>query len=112
MNQLVLVLCLSGIIPALADGQDRDQRIADLERKLTEAKVSIAALQKTIESLSTAMQALRQPGAKSAVVAVTAAPAAVPPVPAPSKEAGGKKTDAIQDFGARIIGPELGSDER
>src|ERR1700674_2913704 len=102
MNQLVLVLCLSGIIPALADGQDRDQRIADLERKLTEAKGSIAALQKTVESLSTEMQALRQSDARPAVVAATAAPAAAPPVPAPSKEAGGTQTDATHDFAARI----------
>jgi len=111
MKQVALFLCLTGIIPALADGQDRDQRIADLERKLTEAKNSIAALQKTIESLSTEVQALRQPDSRSAVVAATPTPAAVPPVPAPSKEAGGTETDA-HDFVARIIGPEIGSDER
>ena len=69
MKQFALFLCLMGIIPALADGQDRDQRIADLERNLTEAKGSIAALQKTIESLSTEMQALRQPEPRPAVVA-------------------------------------------
>ena len=46
MKQISLFLCLAGIIPALVDGQDRDQRIADLEKQLTEAKGSIAALQK------------------------------------------------------------------
>ena len=85
MKQVALFLCLTGIIPALADGQDRDQRIADLERQLTEAKGSVAALQKTIESLSTEVQALRQPDAKDVATA-----AAAPPAPAPSKEAGGK----------------------
>jgi Phosphate-selective porin O and P len=108
MRQVALFVCLTSIIPALADGQDRDQRIADLERKLTEAKGSIAALQKTIDSLSTEMQDLRQPGPKSAIVADDAAPS----IPTPSKESGGEKTDATQDFSARIIGPELGSDER
>jgi hypothetical protein len=101
MKQLALFLCLSSIIPALADGQDRDQRIADLERKLTEAKGSIAALQKTIESLSTEMQALRQPDTAAAVA----------PVPAPPKEAGEKATDAAEEFTARNIDPEIGSNE-
>jgi hypothetical protein len=101
MKQLALFLCLTGIIPALADGQDRDQRIADLERKLTEAKGSIAALQKTIESLSTEMQALRQPDTAAAVA----------PVPAPPKEAGEKATDAAEEFTARNIDPEIGSNE-
>jgi hypothetical protein len=108
MKQVALFVCLTSIIPALADGQDRDQRVADLERKLTEAKGSIAALQKTIESLSTEMQELRQPGPKSAKVAADAAPS----IPTPSKESGGEKTDATQDFLTRIMGPELGSDER
>ena len=66
MKHVALFLGLTGIISALADGQDRDQRIADLERKLTEAKGSIATLQKTVESLSTEVQALRQPDTKSA----------------------------------------------
>jgi len=101
MKQLALFLCLSSIIPALADGQDRDQRIADLERKLTEAKGSIATLQKTIESLSTEMQALRQPDTAAAVA----------PVPAPPKEAGEKATDAAEEFTARNINPEIGSNE-
>ena len=85
----------------MADGQDRDQRIADLERKLTEATGSIAALQKTIESLSTEMQALRQPETAAAVA----------PVPAPPKEAGEKATDAVEEFTARNIDPEIGNNE-
>ena len=61
MKPVALFLCLTSIIPALAAGQDRDQRIADLERQLAEAKNGVATLQKTIESLSTEVQALRQP---------------------------------------------------
>ena len=117
MKQVALFLCLASIVPALAVGQDRDQRIADLERKLTEAKGSVAALQETIESLSNEVQALRQPDPKSAVVAATVASVGVPAVPAPPKEAGGTRadathTDAAHEFTARIIGPEIGSDER
>ena len=104
MKQISLVLCLAGIIPALADGQDRDQRIADLERQLTEAKQSVTALQKTIKSLSTQMQALRQLESKTAVASTAGAPAA--------KETGGAQVGAAEDFAARIIGPENGSDER
>src|ERR1700688_4253886 len=99
MKQVALFLCLTGIIPALANAQDRDQRIADLERQLTEAKGSVAALQKTIESLSAEVQALHQPEPKS-VAATTGA-----------KEGGGEKTDAAQDFTERIIGAENGSNE-
>jgi hypothetical protein len=111
LKQVALFLCLTGIIPSLADGQDRDQRIADLERKLTEAKDSVAALQKTIESLSAEVRALRQPDSRSAVVAATPTPVAVSTV-SPSKEAGGTEPDATHDFAARLIGPEIGSDER
>ncbi len=83
MKEVALFLCLSSIIPALADGQDRDQRIADLERKLTEAKGSIAALQKTIESLSAEMQALRKPDSRSALVAA--------PSPGPARSSAGHR---------------------
>jgi phosphate-selective porin O/P len=99
MKRMALFLCLTGTIPGFMNGQDRDQRIADLERQLTEAKGSVAALQKTIESLSSEVQALHQPEPKSA----GAAPVA--------KEGGGEKTDAGQDFTARIIGAENGSNE-
>ena len=103
MKKVELFLCLTGFIPALAVGQDRDQRIADLERQLTEAKGSVAALQKTIESLSMEVQALRQPESK------TAATTAGAPI---AKESAGAQTGAAEEFAARIIGPENGSDER
>ena len=104
MKQISLFLCLACIIPTLADGQDRDQRIADLERQLTEAKGSVAALQKTIDSLATEVQALRQPGSKAAPATAAATPVA--------KETEGAQTDAAEEFAARIIGPDNGSDER
>jgi len=103
MKQFSLFLCLVGIIPTAADGQDRDQRIADLERQLMEARGSVAALQKTIDSLATEVQALRQPGSKAATATAAATPVA--------KETG-RETDVAEEFAARIIGPDNGSDER
>ena len=91
MKQTSLFLCLACVIPTLAHGQDRDQRIADLERQFMEAKGSVAALQKTIESLATEVKALR--------------PASTPV----SKETSGAQTDAAKEFAARIIGPDNGS---
>ena len=112
MSRIQLVLAVVGIVPIAAHGQDRGQRIADLERQLTEAKVSVAALQKTIESLSTEVQALRQPDPGSAVLAATAVLFAVPPIPEVSKDSGEKPPDAAHEFTARILGPDVGSDER
>jgi hypothetical protein len=101
MKNVALLLCVTGVIPTLANGQDRDQRIADLQRQLTEAKGSVAALQKTIESLAKEVQALRQPDTTAA-----------PPSSGPSAEPGEKQTDATHEFAERIISPELGSNER
>jgi hypothetical protein len=104
---VAIYLCLTSIIPALAAGQDRDQRIADLERQLAEAKGSVAALQRTIESLSKDVQALRQGDPRLAVATAGAVPVALPPASAPSEQAGGTQTDANQ----RIIDPEIGGNE-
>jgi hypothetical protein len=101
MKQVTLFLFLAGIVPVSAGGQDRDQRIADLERQVKEAKGSVVALQNTIDSLSAEVEALRQPAPKSSAEA-SAAPAS----PAPSKEA-----DAAHDFAERIIGSDNGGNE-
>ena len=103
MKQVALFLCLAGFIPAMAHGQERDQRIADLERQLKDAKRSVAALRITIESLSTQVDALRQPAPES-----SAEPSAIP---AGRKEAGGTQTDAAKEFAERIISPDNGSNE-
>src|SRR5258706_2379489 len=100
MKQPVLLLFLVSIASVLAYGQDRDQRIADLEIQLAEAKSSIAVLQKTVDSLSTDIQELHQPEKGPATVATSLA-----------KKEVGEKTDAAQDFTARIIGAENGSNE-
>ena len=102
MKHVALFLCLMGMVPALVVGQDRDQRIADLQRQLTEAKASVTALQKTIESLATEIQALRQPDHMT-----SADGAAVPGENQPSEEL----ADPSANFSERIIGAENGSDE-
>ena len=109
---LAIFLCLTSIIPAMAAGQDRDQRIADLERQLAETQSSVAALQRTMESLSKDLQALRQGDPRSAVATSAAVPVAAPPASAPSEQTGGTKTDTNHDFAERIIGPENGANER
>ena len=48
----MFAILLAGSISSIAlRGQDRDARIDDLEKKLSEARNSVAALQKTIEGL-------------------------------------------------------------
>src|SRR5258706_16066347 len=100
MKQPVLLLFLVSIASVLAYGQDRDQRIADLEKQLADAKSSIAVLQKTVDSLSTDIRALHQPE-KGPATDVTAA----------AKEESEGRPDAAQEFTTRIIGAENGSNE-
>jgi len=106
-KHFALFLFFASIVPALADGQDRDQRIANLERQLADAKGSVAVLQKTIESLSKEVQALRKPDSKSIEAMAAASPAAEQP-----SQEGGKENDSARDFAERIIGPEIGANER
>lgn len=89
------------MIPASGFGQDRDQRIADLERQLNDAKNAVAALQKAVESMSAEMQTLRQP---------QAAANAPDTAPGPAKETG-TESDPGREFADRIIASDNGSNE-
>jgi hypothetical protein len=89
---------------ASAEGQDRDQRIADLERKLAEANGNITALQKTVESLTKDVQALRQPD--------NAAQNGTPLLNGQAKDSVSRGDDAAHEFASRIIDPEIGGNER
>ena len=101
MNRVLLFLCLTGVFAALTNGQDRDQRIADLEKQLAQAKGSIAALEKTIDSLSTEVKALRQPDHMTSAAS-----------PAPTqKKVDEEQSDPSDEFTARMIGAENGSNE-
>jgi hypothetical protein len=102
MRHLGLYLFLTGTIPTLAAEQDRDQRIADLERQLTEARGSIADLQKTIDSLCTEVHALRLPEPK---------PGGMPAGAPAEKGAGEQQNDPAREFAARMIAPDNGSNE-
>ena len=105
MNHFPRFLLVASLLSTVAVGQDRDQRIADLERKLAEAKNSMAAVQKTIDGLTSEMQGLREPSPKAG----DAAESATVSHPNDIREA---PASAADDFSARIIGPENGSDER
>jgi hypothetical protein len=109
---VVLFLCLAGVLPLSA--QNRDQRIAELERQLADAKNAVATLQKTIESLSREVQGLRQPESTPTQGELTSKTAASP-ASAPSPDAGdaGKKNEGdAHEFATRIVGSDNGADER
>ena len=99
MRTIVLVFCAVALLPRFVSGQDRDDRIADLERKLAEARNSVAALQTTVEVLSTELQALKKPTTSASVLAGAAAPGS----PAP---------DIDESYRTQILRPDLGQDER
>ena len=91
----------AGLAPAFLSAQSRDERIAVLERQLQEARTGVAALQKTIETLGTELEALRQPAPATAIL--------------PSSESSGKTEppkDAAQEYRNQLIRPDLGEDER
>ena len=72
MKQLLAILfTLNLCVATAARGQDREALVADLEQKLSQAKNSIAALQKTMEELTGEMQSLR--------LAAATSPAAIAP---------------------------------
>jgi hypothetical protein len=114
IKPVALFLCLASALPLWAEDQDRDQRIAALERQLAEAKKGVATLQKTIESLSTEVQALRQTPSKAAqdeLTSKTEASPATPPSP-DARDTSGKYAGDAHDFATRIIGSDNGGDER
>jgi len=99
MRRVILCFWLLGLVPAVSVGQDRDRRIAELETQLAEAKVSIALLEKTVATLTTAVQALHQDDHRW-----------LNDHPAENPKAE-DKPDASQEFAERIIGAENGSNE-
>jgi hypothetical protein len=97
------VAFLAVSVVASARGQDRDQRIAELERKLVEANGSITALQKTVESLSNAVQELRQPDNVAQHKAQLQS--------GQSKETAGPGNVSADEFASRIVDPDIGGNE-
>jgi hypothetical protein len=87
---------------ASAEAQDRDSRMAEIDRRLVEAQSQAQALQQTIAELVTELRALKEPlPAQAAPVG----PSAEPPSSAPA-DAG---ASAYRD---QIVRPDLGGDER
>ena len=100
MKTHIRLCCIACMIPVISNAQGRDQRISDLERKLVEARSTVAALLSTIDSLSTEVRALRQPDLKSTLIAETTPMAASPP------------PETSERYRQQILRPDLGHDER
>ena len=100
MRPIVLVFGAVVIISGYAYGQDRDQRIADLEQKLGQARDNVVALQKAIESITTELHALRE--AKAAPSSLSSQTPASGPA-------------ALKDelsYRTLVLQPDLGHDEQ
>ena len=74
--------------------QDRDTRVADLDRRLSEAQTRAQELQQTIAVLAAELRALKEPPAAN-----TAAPAVA-------------SQDEVSPYREQILRPDLGGDER
>ncbi len=93
MKAILVRILVIGLLVMQVWGQDPNQRIAEVERKLTEARSGVASLQKSIEQLTADVQALRQ-GTVDLVSVVK---------PEPSPATG---------FKEQILRLDLGGDER
>ena len=84
-----------------AQAQDRDAKVADLDRRLSDARALAQQLQRTIDELAAELRAVREP--------VGVAPPVVADLPS-------KATDSADDglavFHEQIVRPDLGHDER
>lgn len=101
MKQRILVIFLALVAgPVTVRAEAPSARIAELERKLAEARKSVESLQQTIAALSVEVRSLRMLPAGS----IEAASARTVPLTAPEIPADG--------FRERILRPELGQDER
>jgi hypothetical protein len=103
MNSIRKPLLLMSAFICTVNGQDRDERINELERKLSEARSTVAALQRAIDGLTTEIQALRQP----------AQPAATPFASISRRPDSAENPENANDvFRQSILRPDLGGDER
>lgn len=101
MNRVSLLLIFGGLLSSAVHGQDRDARIADLDKKLAAARETASTLQRTIEALATELTSLRQ--SDNTVT---------PPTPSPQPTADTRSVPKADAFKNQILGPNLGGDER
>jgi hypothetical protein len=99
MKRVAASLIFVGLVSSALHGQDHDARVDDLEKKLSEARNTLASLQKTIEGLTTELQEVRHEKA------------ATPAGPAPSTPATSTEKVA-RVYKEQILGTDLGGDER
>ena len=76
------------------EAQDQSARVADLDRRLTEAQAQAQALQQTIAALAAELRALKEP-----LAATVAAP-------------GVTSHDVVSPYREQVVRPDLGGDER
>ena len=102
MTRLALFVLISLAFSEFVVAQDRDQRIAELERKLSEAANNVAILQNTIQGLTAELGSLRSPAEVklAGVKPIEVKPSDVAP------------QDSASDFERQILRPDLGADER
>jgi hypothetical protein len=108
------LICVTVMIPRFGKAQDRDERIANLERTFAEAKNSIGALQKTIDSLAVELQTLRQPASATSLPVITVAEIAPydagdtapydPIETAPARRCGVNAASRVGDSAAQRVG--------
>ena len=60
MKRALFSVIVFGVFADVVHAQDRDKRIDDLAKQLTEARQTASALQKTIDSLSDELESLRK----------------------------------------------------
>ncbi len=102
MNRVSLLLLFGSLFTSVVHGQDRDARIAELDKKLTAARDIASSLQRTIETLAAELTTLRQ---GDRTLAGLSAPSPGPIVEAHSAP----NEDAFKN---QILGPDLGGDQR
>jgi hypothetical protein len=96
-----LYFAIAAFLCPTCRAQDRDAKVAELDKKLTAAREAASELQKTIEGLATELAALHQTDKPSSPSSFGPAAAART---SPPKEA--------VSFKEQILRPDLGADER
>ena len=99
MKRALFSVIVFGVFADVVHAQDRDKRIDDLAKQLTEARQTASALQKTIDSLSDELESLRK---------TENTPQAATALNTQQKSSGSDR----EEFKNQILVPDLGGDER
>ena len=103
---LVLVMTVG------AQAQDRDAKVADLDRRLSDARALAQQLQRTIDGLAAELRAVREPVPVPPTVAVDVTGARSTGSPDVPNTATDSAEDGSAGFRERIVRTDLAQDER